>query len=113
MARARKSLIVASLIPTGMLLLAVSGRWRYGFYVLLRCIVSGCAAYLASIAHDQDARAWMLIMLAIVVLFNPLIPVRLRRDTWLVIDLVAAGIFGAAAFRLCGVDHSRQGGGVP
>ena len=39
-------------------------------------------------------------MIGILVLFNPLVPIHLRRDTWRIIDLLVAGVFGAAAVAL-------------
>jgi hypothetical protein len=39
-------------------------------------------------------------MVGILILFNPLVPLHLRRDTWRVLDLLAAGIFVGAAFKL-------------
>lgn len=90
----------ASLIPAGMLLLAITGRWPYGFFILLRWVVSGCALYVATAAHHQKSSGWMWIMVGIAVLFNPLIPIHLRRDTWQVIDFVAAAVFVGAGVAL-------------
>jgi arginine exporter protein ArgO len=43
---------------------------------------------------------WMWVMIGILVLFNPLVPILLRRHTWQIIDLVAAGVFVVVAFAL-------------
>jgi hypothetical protein len=55
---------------------------------------------LALVAHDGEASGWLWVMVGILILFNPLVPLHLRRDTWRVLDLLAAGIFVAAAFKL-------------
>lgn len=96
----RPPVVWASLIPAGMLLLAITGRWPYGFFILLRWVVSGCALYLATAAHHEKASGWMWIMVGIAVLFNPFVPIYLRREMWQVIDLVAAGVFVGAGFTL-------------
>jgi hypothetical protein len=72
------------------LLLAVFGRWPYGFYTLLRFAVCGSATFLAVQAFELKKSVWVWIMAAMAVLFNPLIPIRLPRDAWQVIDLIAA-----------------------
>ena len=96
----RLGLYFTSLIPAAMLLLARSGHRRYGYFVLLRLVVSISAALLASIAHRQNAAGWMWAMIGILVLFNPLLPIHLQRDAWRVIDLATAGAFIAAAVSL-------------
>ena len=104
----RLGVMVISLVPAGMLLLTLSGRWRYGFFILLRWVVSGGAALLALVAHDQDLSGWMWMMVGILVLFNPFLPMHLRRDTWRVLDLLAAGIFVGAALKLQSHPSSRK-----
>jgi hypothetical protein len=96
----RLALLAISVLPAGMLLLTLAGHPRYRFSLLLRWVVSGGAALLALVAHDQDASGWMWVMVGILILFNPLVPLHLRRDTWRVLDLLAAGIFVGAAFKL-------------
>jgi hypothetical protein len=63
-------------------------------------VVSIGAALLVLFAHKQNATGWMRAMLDILVLFNSLVPVHLRRDTWRLIDLVVAGGFVTVAFSL-------------
>ena len=93
----RLGLYLTSLIPTAMLLLAFSGH-RRGSFFLLRLVVSIGAALLALTTHKQNTMGWMWVMIGILVLFNPLVPILLRRHTWQIIDLVAAGVFVVVAF---------------
>ena len=96
----RLGLLLLSLLPTGMLLPTLSGQRRFAFFLLLRWVVTGCAALLALVAHDKDLAAWTWIMIGLLVLFNPFVSLHLRRDTWRLLDLLAAGILVAAAFNL-------------
>ena len=95
----RLGLYLTTLIPAAMLLLAFSGH-RRGSFLFLRLVVSIGAALLALTTHKQNTMGWMWAMIGVLVLFNPLLPIHLRRHTWQIIDLVAAGVFVAAAFAL-------------
>jgi hypothetical protein len=55
----RLSVYALAVVPAGLLLVTVSGRWRYGFLLLLRVVVSACAALLALVAHDRKLAGWM------------------------------------------------------
>ncbi len=89
--------IVLSLI---MLLLAILPVWPYGYYTLLRLVVCGTAIYLVWFSKAINKQAWMWVMGFIVLLFNPLIPIRLGKEMWVFIDLVIAVIFIIYLFKL-------------
>lgn len=107
----RPVVLAASLIPSGMLFLAVFGGWDYSFFILLRWLVSSCAAYLAVIARQQRSSGWMWTMGAIMVLFNPLVPIHLRRGTWVYLDLLVAMILGYSPLWVRAVPGSQHSGG--
>lgn len=79
-----------AIIPALLLLAAVFGHWPYGFYTLMRLIVCGCAIYLAVGARRMGSTAWTWIMGVIAVLFNPIVPMRMHRSDWQIIDLATA-----------------------
>jgi hypothetical protein len=82
--------IVARIAAAIMLFLAL-GRLPYGYYTLLRFVVSGTTAYGAYFAStEQKKLAWAWIFGIVAVLFNPFIPIHLSRDTWAVIDIAVA-----------------------
>jgi len=87
-------LVVPSIVSILLLLLAVFGRWPYGFYTVLRFVVCGTAVYLACEAHQRASRFWPWTMGAIALLFNPVIVVRLPRADWQAVDFVVAIVFG-------------------
>ena len=88
--RVSKVPAIASLI---VLALAVLGRWPYGFYEILRFVVCGSAIYLAIYAYQLRKNGWLWVMLAAALVFNPLLPIHLRRGSWQPIDLLTAVIF--------------------
>ena len=81
-------------LTTCLLVLAAFGRWPYAFYELLRLATCGTGAYLAFVAHQQQRRGWMWTMVALALLFNPLLPIRLSRQDWQSVDFIAALVFG-------------------
>ena len=79
-----------AIIPAVLLLAAEFGRWPYGFYTLLRLVVCGCSAYLAVKANSTRNVAWTWIMGGMAVLFNPILPIRIHRSDWRILDALAA-----------------------
>ncbi|RWE44522.1 MAG: hypothetical protein EOS78_02870 [Mesorhizobium sp.] len=81
-------------------LLAVA-PWPYGYYQLLRVVVSFAGIYCGAIVwksgRDQRNLAWALFAAAAI--FNPFLPVHLPRELWAMLDVGAAALFGFAAYR--------------
>ncbi len=65
--------------------------WPYGFYVLLRLIVSGVAIY-AIIVLGVSSPANAVALAAIAILFNPILPIHLPKVMWVPIDLGVAAV---------------------
>lgn len=63
-----------------------------GFYTLLRFVVTATCAYGASVAKKFEKTFWMLLMIFVSFLFNPIIPVYLKREQWEIIDAVVVFI---------------------
>lgn len=82
---------IASII---ILLLAIFGRWPYGFYTLLRLVVSLSAIYMAIKANKLGKPIWLWLMIGTALLFNPALPVQLIRSNWQALDVVALVVFG-------------------
>ena len=80
------------LLPAGMLLLALAPL-PYGYYTLLRLVVTGCAGFISYQSYEKKSKAWLAIFGFIALLFNPIIPVHLDRETWAIIDMICAGVF--------------------
>ena len=70
----------------------------YGFYTFLRLAVSVAGVFAAIELRREDNFLWLLFG-AIVLLFNPIIPIYLTREVWFPIDLIVAGCFAWIIFR--------------
>ena len=65
-----------------------------GYYTFLRLVVTAAAAYIAYQTFQTDKKSgWIWIFGFVAILFNPLIPIYLDKEIWMVIDLAAAVLF--------------------
>lgn len=91
---------IPSIISSIMLLICLIEGLPYGYFNLLRLVVCGTSVFNV-IQFDKDENKmlyWTFIFIAI--LFNPLIPVHLDRDLWVVVDIVCVVPMSIAAFKL-------------
>ena len=84
------------LVPAAMCVLALAPL-PYGYYTLLRLVVCGTSGLIVYLRVRKNGRVdgWAVAFGVVALLFNPLIPVFLNREIWMVIDLVVAGTFAA------------------
>jgi len=86
----RTGFIIARIVAIIMLIFAV-GRLPYDYYTLLRFIVCGVTAYGVYCAVEIAGKnGWAWAFGAVAVLFNPIFPIYLKKDTWAPIDLGVA-----------------------
>jgi len=85
------------------LLVAADGKHAYGFYMVLRLAATVGAVYWAVRVYHAGPRGWMWAFLAVALLLNPILPVRMHRQDWQPIDLTLGllllGWSGFWAFR--------------
>jgi len=88
---------IPALISAVMLFIAIS-RLPYAYYQLLRWIVCASAAYITFLSYESKKYFLLWPMGLIALLFNPLLPFHLDKDTWVVIDFIAAIVFLISIF---------------
>lgn len=82
-------IIIASLFC----LIALFNGLPYGYFTLLRFVVCAVGTYVAYKTYESDKDSlWVWVFGGIAILFNPIIPIHLERETWTTIDLIV-GIF--------------------
>ncbi len=81
--------IIAKLITAGLLFAALA-KHPYDYYIVLRWITCGVAIFALYQAADKKKFGWLIVFLIVAVVLNPIVPVHLKRQTWEVIDCVAA-----------------------
>jgi hypothetical protein len=94
---ARRTSLLATLVPytsiwacIAVLLLSACFRWPYAFYVLLRLLTCGTSVYWAVEAHKRKSLLWTWLLGANALLFNPILPVRMSRADWSIVNVASA-----------------------
>ncbi|MFY9853888.1 MAG: DUF6804 family protein [Terracidiphilus sp.] len=92
MNRERNLEVVLTILGAVLLLIASVGKYPYGFYVVLRLVITVGAVYWAWRVDKIGQRAWTWIFASIAILLNPFLPIHMQRTEWQPIDL-CLGIF--------------------
>jgi hypothetical protein len=72
----------------------------YSYYQFLRWLILGVGAYSVYLAYNSGRKIWTGIFGVIALLFNPIIPFYLQRDTWQFIDIITAVLFLVSIFQI-------------
>lgn len=83
------------LIPGIFLCIIPFFKFPYGIYTLLRIVVTLSSAFIIynNYKRINNVNSTIVIFSIILIVFNPLFPIRLNRELWLPIDLITAAIF--------------------
>ena len=90
---------VPAAIGAVFLLMAVMGA-QYEFYVVMRWAVTAMATWMSVVAGALKRTPWVVVFVAIALLFNPLIPVYATREFWVPFDLAGFVLFWVAGVKL-------------
>jgi len=91
-------IITPAIIATILLVVAIPSGLPYGYYVFLRWAITAAALYIAWASYELKQIPWTWIFGIVAILFNPIIPVYLNKETWVVFDLVAILVFISVFF---------------
>lgn len=91
---------IHSVTCVAVLLIAALGQWPYFMYVLLRVFICGSSAYIASRLFSQHRFPLTWVAGAFAVLYNPVLPVKMARSDWEVINCFTAVSFLAFSIYL-------------
>ena len=83
------------LIPAIFLCIVPFFKFPYGIYTLLRIVVTLSSVFIIYVNYNKIKKvdATIIIFSAILILFNPMFPIRLSKEIWLPIDLITAAIY--------------------
>lgn len=73
----------------GIFLLGALGEWPYGYYQLLRWVVTVAALLAIWVFLEKKQNIlWILFFTGAVILFNPLAPINMLKENWAAFDLI-------------------------
>ena len=93
---------IFTVISVVMLFLAIPSLFPDGYYQFLRWVVMATAIFILYLSYKLGKKAWLWLMVAITILFNPILPIYLDKETWVVIDFIVAILFLIAIFKIKG-----------
>ena len=80
-------------VPVLALLWGMKPGNPYGYFVFLRVVIFLAAFVFVAIFAGEKRELLVVLFAGIAILFNPLFPVHLTRDKWLVFDVLAIAAF--------------------
>lgn len=90
---------ILTLMAAGFLFVALLSGLPYGYFTLMRFVVCAVGIYLAyKIYKENKESLWVWAFGFIAILFNPIIPIYLKRAQWEIIDLIIGIFFIASIF---------------
>lgn len=98
-----KPSIVPSVFVAIILVIAIlSDSLDIGYFTFLRWVIFAASFYYAYFVHKKEQKLnywfWNFIILAI--LFNPIVPVYLERDTWVLFDFITLILFVVHGYKI-------------
>ena len=83
------------LIPAIFLCIVTFFKFPYGIYTLLRIVVTLSSAFIIYNNYKKinSVNPTIVTFSIILIIFNPILPIRLNREMWLPIDLITAAIY--------------------
>ena len=91
----KNSLSLVLIIPCVILIIAPMISFPYGFYTFLRLVVTITAsiALINSLKNEGGINNTSIIFGLVAILYNPLIPIHLSREIWMLINFITSGIY--------------------
>jgi len=71
-----------------------------GYYTFLRVLVTLGAFWILYNTNDNKIAGWDFFLIISAIIFNPVMPIYLNKDLWIIIDIITGGgylLFGAKA----------------
>jgi hypothetical protein len=85
--------ILFSKIAAIALLIAVVPIWPYFFYQFLKIAVFGAAVFSVYLYHKEKDIKWMIVMIIVAIIFNPINPLYFGHFLWSIADSIVAFLF--------------------
>lgn len=102
-----QTITIVKIIAIIMLFWALADN-PYAYYQILRWVIAGVTGYSAYLAYEQGKKTWTWILAITAILFNPIAPIHLDRETWSVLNIIAATIIFTSIFKMKAVAKKEE-----
>ncbi len=106
----RANIVIPSTISIILLLIAIPRGLPYDYYIFLRWVITVSSVYIAWTSYKLKDIFWIGVFGIVAILFNPIFPIHLTKETWVVIDLMVATIFFIGIFLIKKGENSERRG---
>lgn len=65
----------------------------YGYYQILKWVITISSAYIANYYFKNNNKKYGWIFVSIAILYNPILPIHLIRSTWEIVNIITAIVF--------------------
>lgn len=74
----------------------------YGYYTILRFSVLLGGGYIVYMLYTIDGfeNLYIFILIGMIFLWNPIFPIYMEKSSWLVFNMIGAGVFGYLAYSI-------------
>lgn len=101
-------IVIFLAFASSVMLFGATGDHPYGYYQILRWLVTVSAAYSAYYYYLNSKNYWMYTFVATAILFNPIAPIYLDRSIWRPIDIGVAILFISSVVYMRVVQRRRN-----
>jgi len=82
----------------------------YGYYRFLRWVICAGSIYHAYLSYETEKKFWIILYAIIAILFNPIIPIYLDKNIWVVIDMIVAILILISFFFIKKIKEEKKSG---
>jgi hypothetical protein len=65
----------------------------YGYFTFMRIVLCLAAGCIAAAGFREAKQLWATMFVLIALLFNPFVPIEMKRDKWLILDIITFVVF--------------------
>lgn len=94
----KQQIWIPQAIAAVFLVIAIARKNPYDYYTLLRWVCSGVFLYLAVAAYRRKQYDWIWVFGFLLVLYNPIFKIALKRETWEWINGATIGVLALSVF---------------
>jgi len=87
-----KTLSAVSRVASSALLAIAVASLPYGYFIFMRWFVCAACVFHIYLSYTMRKQLSVVVFAVLAILFNPLVPIHLNKESWMPIDLISAAV---------------------